>query len=182
MKYPLKNYFYFFLLNAVLFNGKIYQKQKEPDHYQSLLRLQNKFTKISLFVIHYLTKFDDVIWSGFKWFQKTHLQLYVSQFITSKIIPLPFVLLNLENAGEKGKKYKNMNISRRKRAFQMKWKLYFKVVEGLSFGEKTKKLIKKSWWKELWKSWVYETNFGSAFLVKCIYVSTFWCMKFYCEN
>ena len=40
--------------------------------------------------------------------------------MTSKIIPLPFVLLNLGNVEMKGKKYKKLNISRRKRAFLMK--------------------------------------------------------------
>ena len=30
-------------------------------------------------------------------FQKLHLQIYACQFITSKIIPLPFVLLSLES-------------------------------------------------------------------------------------
>ena len=32
---------------------------------QSLFRLQNKFRKIRLLVMYYLTKFDDVIQSGF---------------------------------------------------------------------------------------------------------------------
>ena len=34
------------------------------------------------------------------------------------------------------RKYKNLNISRPKRAFQMKEKTFFKVFEGLSFAEK----------------------------------------------
>ena len=29
--------------------------------------------------------------------QKLHLQIYASQFMTSKIIPVPFALLNLES-------------------------------------------------------------------------------------
>ena len=32
--------------------------------------------------------------------------------MTSQIIPLPFVLLNLESVERKGKNYKNLNISR----------------------------------------------------------------------
>ena len=40
--------------------------------------------------------------------------------LTSLIIPLPFVLLNLEKVERKRKKYKNLKISRIKRAFQMK--------------------------------------------------------------
>ena len=52
----------FFLPNPVPFNGQSYQKQKGPGTSdQSLFRLQNKFRKIPLFVIYYLTKFDDVM-------------------------------------------------------------------------------------------------------------------------
>ena len=55
-----------FLLNPVPFNGQSYQKQKRPGTSdQSLFRLWTKFRKILLLVIYYLTKFDDIIWSGF---------------------------------------------------------------------------------------------------------------------
>ena len=58
----LKKLTLFFLSNPVPFNGQSYQKQKGPGTSdQSLFRLQNKFTKISLLVIYYLTKFDGVI-------------------------------------------------------------------------------------------------------------------------
>ena len=51
-----------FLLNPVLFNGQSYKKQKGPGTSdQSLISVQNKFTKMSLLVIYYLTKFDGVI-------------------------------------------------------------------------------------------------------------------------
>ena len=51
-----------FLSNPVPFNRQDYQKQKETGTSdQSLFRLQNKFRKIPLLVMHYLTKFDDVI-------------------------------------------------------------------------------------------------------------------------
>ena len=47
----------FFLLNAVHFNGQNDQKQKVPGTSDKLLfRLQNKFIKIPLLVIYYLTK------------------------------------------------------------------------------------------------------------------------------
>ena len=39
-------------------------------------------------------------------FQKLHMQIYASQFMTSKIIPLPFVLLYLESVERKGKNTK----------------------------------------------------------------------------
>ena len=52
----------FFLLNPVPFNGQTYKKQKGlGTSDQSLFKLQNKFTKISLLVIYYQTKFDVVI-------------------------------------------------------------------------------------------------------------------------
>ena len=54
---PLKKTF-IFLSNPVPFNGQSYQKQKEPGISDQLLfELQNKFTKISLLVIYYLTIF-----------------------------------------------------------------------------------------------------------------------------
>ena len=58
----LKKLTLFFLSNPVPFNGQSYQKQKGPGTSdQSLFRLQNKFRKIPLLVIYYLTKFDDMI-------------------------------------------------------------------------------------------------------------------------
>ena len=58
----LKKLTIFFLSNPVPFNGQSYQKQKGPGTSdQSLFRLQNKFRKIPLLVMYYLTKFDDVI-------------------------------------------------------------------------------------------------------------------------
>ena len=62
----LKNLILFFLSNPVSFNGQSYQKQKGPGASdQSLFRLRNKFKNIPLFVIYYLTKFDDVTQSSF---------------------------------------------------------------------------------------------------------------------
>ena len=58
----LKKSTLFFVSNPVPFNEQSYQKQKGPGTSdQSLFRLQNKFRKIPLLVIYYLTKFDDVI-------------------------------------------------------------------------------------------------------------------------
>ena len=62
----LKKVTSFFLLNLVPFKRQNYQKQKEPGtsdqpHY----RLRNKFRKIPLLVMYYLTKFDYVILNGF---------------------------------------------------------------------------------------------------------------------
>ena len=58
----LKKLTLYFPLNPAPFNGQSYQKKKGPGASdQSLSRLQNKFKKIPLLVIYYLTKFDDVI-------------------------------------------------------------------------------------------------------------------------
>ena len=56
----------FFLLNPVPFNGHSYKKQnRSGTSGQLLFWLQKKFTKISLLVIYYLAKFDDVIWNSY---------------------------------------------------------------------------------------------------------------------
>ena len=53
---------FIFLLNPVPFNGQSYKKQKGlGTSDQSLFRLRNNFTKISLLVIYYQSKFDVVI-------------------------------------------------------------------------------------------------------------------------
>ena len=58
----LKKLILFFLSNPVLFNEQSYQKQEGHETSdQPLFRLQNKFRKIPLLVMRYLTKFDDII-------------------------------------------------------------------------------------------------------------------------
>ena len=62
----LKKLTSFFLSNPVPFNKQNNQKQKGPrTSDQSLFRLQDKFRKVPLLVMCCLTKFDDVIQSGF---------------------------------------------------------------------------------------------------------------------
>ena len=52
----------FLKVNFVFSFKPSYQKQKGPGTIDlSLFKLQNKFTKMSLLVIYYLTKFDGVI-------------------------------------------------------------------------------------------------------------------------
>ena len=51
----------FFLSISVGFNGQSYLEQEgSGTSDQSLFRLQNKSRKISLLVIYYLTKFEDI--------------------------------------------------------------------------------------------------------------------------
>ena len=58
----LKKLILFFLSKPVPFNGQYYEKQQEHGTSdQSLFRLQKKFRKIPLLVMHYLIKLDDVI-------------------------------------------------------------------------------------------------------------------------
>ena len=58
------NFIFFFQTQSLLINS--YQKQKgSGTSDRPLFRLQNKSGKIPLFVIYYLTKFDDVIKSSF---------------------------------------------------------------------------------------------------------------------
>ena len=62
----LKKVSSFFLLNPVPFSRENYQKQKEPGTGdQSQFRLRKKFRKNPSLIMQYLTKFDDVIQSGF---------------------------------------------------------------------------------------------------------------------
>ena len=57
----LKRVTSFFPSNPVSFNRQSYQKEKGPGTTdQSLFRLRNKFRKIPLLDIYYLTKFDDI--------------------------------------------------------------------------------------------------------------------------
>ena len=57
----------FFLLNPVPFSGQNYQKEKGLGTSDQLIfRLQNKFRKIPLLVMYYLTKFDDIIKAVFE--------------------------------------------------------------------------------------------------------------------
>ena len=63
----LKKVTSFFLPNPVPLNRQIYQKQKGPGTSdQSLFRLGNKFRKIPLLVMYYLTLFDRIVWLVFQ--------------------------------------------------------------------------------------------------------------------
>ena len=64
-KKSLKKLTLFFLADPVSFNEQNYQKQESGTSGQLLFRLPNKFKNIPLIVIYYLTKFHDVMESGF---------------------------------------------------------------------------------------------------------------------
>ena len=74
-----------------------------------------KFRKIPLLVIHYLTKFDDMIFSSFRVIPKitfANLCKPIHDIINYSTSIWPFKIVE-----RKGKNYKNLNISRTKRAF-----------------------------------------------------------------
>ena len=114
----LKQLTLFFLSNTVPFNELNYQKQQGTRISTDILQVTKQLQKNPLLVIYALS--DQVgcnIYTVvFELFQKLYQQIYVSQFMTSQIIPLPFVLLNLESVDRKGKN-KNFNILRTKELF-----------------------------------------------------------------
>ena len=62
IKKAFKKLTLFFPSKLVLCNGQSYQKQKGPGTSdQSFLKLWNKFRKIPLLVIYYLTKVDNLV-------------------------------------------------------------------------------------------------------------------------
>ena len=62
----LKKVNFIFSFEPSPFNGQNYEKQKGPGTSdQSLFTSRKKFRKIPLLVMQYLTKFDDVMKSGF---------------------------------------------------------------------------------------------------------------------
>ena len=107
-------------MNPVPFNGQNYQKQKGPGTSdQVLFSLKNKFRKIPLLVIYYLTNFDDVI----EWFFS-----YSKNYICKNLCKPIHDILNYSTSicpfelpkFEKQKNYKNLNILRIKGVFLMK--------------------------------------------------------------
>ena len=81
----------------------------------------------------------------FELFQKLYLQIYASQFMTSQIIPRPFVRLSLESVErnekkktEKFERKENENENENEKSFLDEIKNIFIHLEGISFGEKIK--------------------------------------------
>ena len=130
----------FFLSNPVLFNRQNYQKQRgSGTSDQSLFRLWNKFWKISLLAMYYLTKFDDEIESD----------IWVILKITSANLCKPiYDIISYSTSircfesgkcGKEGKKLQKWDISREwKELFRSNKKTFFIVFEGLLFNEKIK--------------------------------------------
>ena len=148
-------------LNPVSFNGQSYQEQKEPGTSSQFFRLQDKFRQIPLLVIHYLTKFDDIIWSSFGVIPKitsANLCKPIHDIINYSTSICPF---EFGKCGKEGKKYKNTRI-----CIEMK---YFIAFGGLLFGEKIKNSSK-----------IADTSFNCLFLIKICadsYISCYWLLN-----
>ena len=128
----LKRVTFLLLSSPVSFKRQNYQEQKGPGTSdQWLFRLRNKFWKIPLLVVYYLTKFDDVIWSGF----------WVILKITSANLCKPiYDIINYSNSicrfesgkyGKEGKKLQKFEYLKNEKGF-----LDEIVFKGLLFDEK----------------------------------------------
>ena len=136
---PLKKLTLFFLSNPVPFNGQSYLKQKgSGTRHLLLFRLRNKFTKISLLVIYYLTKFDGVIQSGFSVIPNitpANLCKPIHDIINYSISICPF---ESGKCGKEEQKLQKFEYLENKKSFLDETKYIFIVFQGLSLGEKIK--------------------------------------------
>ena len=107
------------------------------------MRLQNKFTKLSLLVIYYLTilydyKSDGVIWSDF-WVIPKIASANLCKLIHD-IINYFTSICSFESGkcGKEEEKLLKIEYLKKEKSFLDKTKNIFTVFEGLSFGEKIK--------------------------------------------
>ena len=134
---PLKKLTLFFLSNPVPFSG---QSDQNGSGTRDLLlfRLQNKFTKIYLLVIYYLTKFDGVIQSGFGVISNitpNNLCKPIHDIINYSISICPF---ESGKCGKEEQKLQKFEYLENKKSFLDETKYIFIVFQGLSLGEKIK--------------------------------------------
>ena len=110
----------FFLSSSVLFNKQSYQKEKGSGiSGQLLFKLRNKFRKIHLFVMYYLTKFDDFD-------DDDVIMMWVIPKITSANLCKPIHDINYstsicpfesEKCGKEGKKIQKFEYLENKKSF-----------------------------------------------------------------
>ena len=110
----------FFLSSSVLFNKQSYQKEKGSGiSGQLLFKLWNKFRKIHLFVMYYLTKFDDFD-------DDDVIMMWVIPKITSANLCKPIHDINYstsicpfesEKCGKEGKKIQKFEYLENKKSF-----------------------------------------------------------------
>ena len=124
----LKKWTLFFLSNLVPFNGQSYQKQKgSGTSHQSFFTKQVQKKFFNCYIL------SDQVW----WCNVQQFLSYSKNYI-SKFIPLPSVLLNLENV-ERKEKLQKCGFLENEKSFLDEIKFFFfAVFEGLSFDEKIK--------------------------------------------
>ena len=130
----------FFLSNQVPFNGQSFQKLKGSGTRDLLLfRLRNKFTKISLLVIYYLTKFDCVIQSGL-----SYSKHYICKFMQDNSwyyklfhFRLPFWIWSVK-CGKEEQKLQKFEYVENEKSLLDEIKTFFIVFQGLSLLKKYK--------------------------------------------
>ena len=114
----LKKVNFIFFSNPVPFTGQSYQRRKLSGiRHQSHFRSQNKFRKVPLFVLYYLTNFDDAMWNRFWVIPKI---IYASlRKSDHDIISYSTSICPLESGkcGKDEKNHKTLNILRTKRDF-----------------------------------------------------------------
>ena len=157
----LKKFTLFFLSNPVPFNRQSYQKQNRPGtNDQLLFRLQNKFRKIPLLVISYLSKFDDVIWSSFWVIPKitsANLCKPIHDIINYSTSICPF---ESRKCGKEGKKLQKFEYLKKEMSFFNEIKNIFQSFWRVIIWWKNEKLIKNSghklstwcllaWWQNI---------------------------------
>ena len=141
----LKKLISFLLSNPVPFNEQSYLERKgSGTSDQSLLRLQNKFKKIPLLLIYYLTKFDDILQSSFWVIPKITPGNLYKPIYNIIIYSIPFVLLSLKSV-ERGKNTKIWISQERTELSRWNKKHFSLILKGYHMiWWKNKNLIKNS--------------------------------------
>ena len=121
----------FFLSNLVPFNRQSYHKQKGSRiSDQSPFRLENMFKNISLFIIYYLTKFDDVLKSSY-WvipkFTFPNLCKSIHEIISYSPSICPF---ESGKCGKEGNKLQKFEYLENEKSFLDKLKTFLIVLKG----------------------------------------------------
>ena len=135
----------FFLSNPIPFNGQSYKKHKRSEtNHQLLFMLRNKFRTSPLFVMYYLTKFDEVMQSSFWVFPKltfANLCKSIHDITTYSASIWP---LESGKCGKEGKKNKKIKYLKKENSFFDEIKNIFHSFARAIIWWKNKNLIKTS--------------------------------------
>ena len=138
----------FFLSNSVPLNRQSYQKWKgSGTSHQSLFRSRNKFRKFHLFLIYYLTKFDDVMQISFWVILKitsANLCKSVHDIINYSTSICPF---ESGKCGKEGKKLQKFEYLENEKSFFDEIKNIFHSFWRAIIWWENENLVKNSWHK-----------------------------------